>query len=209
MKKIKFTHLFSSKKRAVSDIIVTLLLIAITIVGGVFAFSIFNPAGVTQTVNPTFEQHDVNNRSVKIIGFDTRDGNNLGKLGLSGNGIANTFDGKLVGEEYIIIRVLNPNANTVYIDKVNVNEILHEIDIDTDNTIAADSVEIGKFKLVQPNNLKILEPPGLVLDGTEAIIVIKLDTTVPDILLTSTMRILIGSPNFDAQEFLIPAGSTR
>ena len=210
MKK-KYSKIFHSKKRAISDIIVTLLLVAITVFGGVLAFALFNTAVETQVVQTEFETEDTTNRSVKLFGYDTRHGTDLGGITFINND--STTDGFLKGSdgEFILLKVRNPNFNQVTIDKVNINDVLHEWDNDpgdADTPLTSGKLpDAGTFKIISTNN--VIFSPAVAQGGTDITIVIKLhDTDLPDIALTETIRIIIGSPNFNALEFLIPAGGT-
>jgi len=213
--KRKFSKIFEFKNRAVSEIISTMLLVAITIVAGVTAFAIFNESALTQTTDSEFETGATSNRSVQLMGFDTRDGSRLGGIDLTGTDINNDFSdeilsGKSSTPDKILLRVRNPNFNDVIIDIVNVNEVLHEVDLDAAETTLTSSAlpDAGKFRLFPPNSVTFSQP-AIIPGGQDAIIIVTLhDTDLPNIELTESIRIIIGSPNFESIEFLIPAGST-
>ena len=208
MKK-KYSKIFNSKNRAVSDIISTMLLISITIVGGVLVFSFFNSPGVTQSMDTEFVTGETSNRSVKLMGYDTRDGADLGGITVIDND--STTDGFLKGSdgEFILLKIRNPNFNSVTIDRINVNEISHTLDIDSTETTLSSSTlpDAGKFRIVPFSQTTFIQS-GLIKSGTDATIIVKLATTVPDIALAETIRVIIDSPDFEFIELLVPAGST-
>ena len=205
MKK-KYSKIFDSKNKAVSEVISTMLLIVITIVGGVTAFAIFNTALLTQPGDPEFESGAITNRAVKLMGFDTRDGQNLLNIALVDNSLPASASA-LTGGEFIVLKVRNINPNPVIIDIVNVNEASHVIDPTPPTTLSAvsDLPDEGEFNVVLLDSLTFLKPV-IIPSGQDASIIISLEDELADITLTESIRILIGSPDFDSLQFLIPAG---
>ena len=206
MKK-KYSKLFDSKNRAMSDIISTMLLVAITIVGGVTAFALFNSIEITQLGgDPEFESGAITNRAVKLMGFDTRDGANLAGIAVIDNSLPVDV-GALTGGEFIVLRVRNLNFDDVIIDIVNVNEEPHVLDLDGHTTLSSASnlPDEGEFNIVPLDSTTFLAP-AIIPGGQDATIIISLEDDLADIGLTESIRILIGSPNFDSLQFLVPAG---
>jgi len=205
MKK-KYSKLFDSKNRAMSDIISTMLLVAITIVGGVTAFALFNSIEITQLGgDPEFESGAITNRAVKLMGFDTRDGANLAGIAVIDNSVPASASA-LTGGEFIVLRVRNLNFDDVIIDIVNVNEEPHVLDLDGHTVLTSVTTpDEGEFNIVPLNSLTFLAP-AIIPGGQDATIIISLEDDLADIGLTESIRILIGSPNFDSLQFLIPAG---
>ena len=203
----KYSKLFDSKNRALSDIISTMLLVAITIVGGVTAFALFNSTEITQLGgDPEFESGAITNRAVKLMGFDTRDGKLLGGIELGSTDIDNACCDGLTNGEFIVLRVRNLNFDDVIIDIVNVNEEPHVLDLDGHTILTSVTTpDEGEFNIVPLDSTTFLAP-AIIPGGQDAIIIISLEDDLADIGLTESIRILIGSPNFDSLQFLIPAG---
>ena len=210
MKK-KYSKIFDSKNRAMSDIISTMLLVAITIVGGVTAFALFNTIEITQLGgDPEFESGATTNRAVKLMGFDTRDGKLLGGIELGATDIDNTCCDGLTTGEFIVLRVRNLNFDDVIIDIVNVNEEPHVLDLDGHTALlsASNLPDEGEFNIVPLDSTTFLAP-AIIPGGQDATIIISLEDDLADIGLTESIRILIGSPNFDSLQFLVPAGGIK
>src|SRR3989338_1606336 len=60
-------------KRAVSDIIVSLLLVAMTVIGGIIVFGIVRDSGVAESVTSQVSQPLTFEGAIKISAYDARD----------------------------------------------------------------------------------------------------------------------------------------
>src|SRR3989338_1606933 len=90
-------------RRAVSDIIVSLLLVAMTVIGGIIVFGIVRDSGVAENVTSELSQPLTFEGGIKISAYDARDGS-----GLMGTGLNNAPTGgvyELVAGEYIVLTI--------------------------------------------------------------------------------------------------------
>lgn len=126
------------KKRGVSDIIATLLLLGITVAGAVLVSSfLYNSNLLQPQSNPSSQT-----ASIKITGYDTRDGANLSVI----TGFDNFLDASPIpgprlcttscnispnntpsagGTEFIILTIRNTGPNPVHVQSVEINNIEH------------------------------------------------------------------------------------
>lgn len=122
------------KKRGVSDIIATLLLLGITVAGAVLVSSfLYNSNLLQPQSNPSSQT-----ASIKITGYDTRDGTNLSVI----TGFNNFLDASprlcttscnispnntpsAGGTEFIILTIRNTGPNQVHVQSVEINNVEH------------------------------------------------------------------------------------
>jgi len=70
----------TKQRRAVSEIIASLLLLAITVFGGILVFTLVSSNESITGLEENIEEAAKRGTSVKVIGFDTRDGNDLSDI---------------------------------------------------------------------------------------------------------------------------------
>jgi len=226
---------FKSKRRGVSVVISTLLVLAITIVGAMWISNIMSTSTLT-TVNQTPKAIVMAN-SVLLVGYDTRDGEELSKI----NNLKNKFDNRLCtascttpntipdnsGTDFIILQLWNKNTVEVPIKNIQVNGIRHTWDTKTRNVVFdADAdppptgrfPEDGKFSIIPHSNGGSLIQFGnqTVAGDQEVRIVIKLSTNVKgyliseDIGLGEPLQILVKiGDEMNPAEFVILSGDTK
>ena len=200
--------------RAVSEVIASLLLVAITVVGGIIIFAIVSdgPEVVTDPPEPF---------NVKIIGFDTRDGTDLSGIA----GLDNTFDKTLTGgSEYIVLTIRNPNFESVQIHNVMVDLVTHTWDETTAGQPLSSSPGAKKFSIVSifADDITFVQQSTTSVNaGSDVKLVIKLGADIKLYekqdegkplderkLFQRPITIDIGTGTFDTKPFVIPAGST-
>ena len=189
-------------RRAISDIIVSLLLVAMTVIGGIIVFGIVRDSGVAENVTSELSQPLTFEGGIKISAYDARDGADLLGIGAVDNSV--TTDGELIADEHIVLKITNNNPNSIFISDVIVNEISHTFD--TSLPPAAG----GKFSIIPGTSDQGTTPQSSneVLAGKSVMIIVKLGS-VSDISLNDAIRIKIDATGFDLQNFIITAGHTR
>src|SRR3989338_9303792 len=128
-------------KRAVSDIIVTLLLVAITVVVGIIMFGIVKDTGVAESVTSEVSQPLTFEGGIKISAYDARDGADLSGI----TSIDNTCDDpcKLTSGEHIVLKITNNSPNSIFLNDVIVNEVSHIFDTTSPSLPPATGGEFG------------------------------------------------------------------
>lgn len=199
----------NKSRRAVSEIIASLVLLAITVVGGIAAFAIVTDSVAMQNINEqVIESAKTTAGSVKIIGFDTRDG-----TGLSGiTGLDNDGDGVLTADaDFIVVKIRNTTTTFVLINNVHINEVKHVFDGTVITVDANSRPAAGNFAIISPS-AEVTFATADVLQQQDVRLVIALDSSIDDIKLTEGIRIDIsasGTAELDFARFIIPAGTAR
>ena len=191
-------------KRAVSDIIVSLLLVAITVVMGIIMFGIVKDTGIAESVTSEVSQPLTFEGGIKISAYDARDGADL--MGLADVDNSASTDGKLKSDEYIVLKITNNNPNSIFLNDVIVNEVSHTFD--TDATLPPSPG--GKYSIIPGTDDEGTTPQSSTEfgGGKSVRIVVKLGS-MSDISINDAIRIEIGATEFDLQNFIITAGHTR
>ena len=137
------------KKRAVSETIGTLLLLAITVIGAVL-ISNFISDGFFTGMNQNPEGVEAASDTLQLTGFDTRDSDTL----INVNTLDNVFNQLLCsdgtdpqctitiaddipsddGTEFIALQLRNMHTDSIYLRNIQINNELHDWDEGTANT---------------------------------------------------------------------------
>ena len=223
------------KKRGVSVVISTLLVLAITIVGAMSISNLMSNSLLT-TVNDT-PKNIIMANSMLLVAYDTRDGNNLSKI----NNFENKFDNRLCtvscagasstalpkdtpgGTEFIVLQLWNKNSIDVPIRNIQVNGIIHTWDLQTRNQPFDGQgpypkyPEAGKFSIIHHSNGGVLIQNGteIMAGDIEKRIIIKLSPDVigdlpsQDIGLGEPLQILVKIGDELPAEYVILSGDTK
>jgi len=223
------------KKRGVSVVISTLLVLAITIVGAMSVSNLMSNSLLT-TVNDTPKEIIMAN-SMLLIGYDTRDGKDLSNVAT----FENKFDNMLCtvscagalstalpkdtpgGTEFIVLQLWNKNSVDVTIRNVQVNGIIHTWDLQTRNQpfdgqgSHPNYPEAGKFSIIHHSNAGALIQNGTdtMAGDIEKRIIIKLSPDVigdlpsQDIALGEPLQILVKIGDELPAEYVILSGDTK
>jgi len=230
----KFTP---QKRRAVAEVISSLLLVAITVVGAVILTTFLDETFVSGAMSVT-SSTDSTLKTIKLRAFDTRDGDNLfGFVDLSNdnvvpsdgflcrNGIdsggCNTapdntrpFDG---GTEYLVIQIENKGQNTIWLSDVNLDNVGHVWDPQTSNAPffpdndpgTGDVPRDGMFSIISLDDLTTQNQDTQIEGGQTVNLVLKLDSVNDDIPLSKTIQVKLNIGTNTLQDFLIESGGAQ
>jgi len=227
---------FKSKRRGVSVVISTLLVLAITIVGAMWISNIMSTSSLT-TVNQT-PKDIITANSVLLVGYDTRDGKELFQI----DELENKIDNRLCtascatspntfpqggGTDFIILQLWNKNSVEVPIKNIQVNGISHTWDTKTRNVVFDAKAnppptgrfpEDGKFSII-PNSgtASLVQFGNQIVEGDQEVrLIIKLSPNVKgdliseDIGLGEPLQILVKIRDvMNPAEFVILSGDTK
>lgn len=197
------------KKRAVSEIIVTLLLVGITVVGGIFLMNIFSSSESLNISSAIVSSSGSSVILVKMIGYDARDGSNLSGIST----IDNTNNGVLCAtiscstKEYIVLKI--QSLGTSYIDSILVNEVVHTWDSSTAGVdLTGSGPAAGQFSIISTSNTSpITQKTSIQIIDQDVRIVIRLNQLSSNISIGDIIRVTV-TPNVgESATFLVPAGS--
>ncbi len=222
----------NSKKRGVSVIISSLLILAITAVGASLVSSVIDASSLT-TVSQMQKSNVVAN-SLKLTSYDTRDAATLSVIPV----LNNKFDNELCtdrckafsdniptsplgdGTDFIVIQIWNKSVDQFAIQSVQINGILHNWDSNTSGiTFDASSDDssgkyplAGKFSIIpSSNDVPLTQHPSKnLIPGEEVRLIIKLSGNIqPDIAIGSPIEVLINFGSNQAAEYHILTGDTK
>ena len=219
------------KRRGVSEVISTVLILAITMVGAVFVSTIIH-----DTVFSKPDQLNDSNiipNSIRLTAYDTRDANGLSGITSlnnyfnqtlctvgcqsNANNIPSLVNG---GTEFIVIQVRNTNINPVYLQTIYVNNVAHEWDGNTANKLFDASIDDttgkyptnGKFSIIPiSNDPPIIQREYFDINGDEEVrVVIKLSEKFSqDIDMWRPMQLHLDFGAPETTEFIILSGDAR
>lgn len=219
------------KRRGVSDIIGTMLILVITVAGAVFISNALHDGFFSLDQNPSGPGAYAN--SIWLTGYDARD-----SVDLSGAvGLTNDFDQQLCtvtcndpsvddkrplagGTEFLVLHIKNTNINSVFLHSVMIRNEGHTWDsatanIDLDLSTGPTSGQYpqdGQFSIIPlSNNLPIKQKGTNELRGDEEVrLVVKLsDQLLQDIGMWDSLRILVNFGGSQPAEFIILSGDAK
>jgi len=218
-----------SSKRGISEIIGSLILMGITVTGGLLVWTLLQGNEQLTFSLDEIEISPIVIAQLKVTGYDTRDDNNLyGITGLNNQlqpttaalVLCTTCGVGFVDNEFIILKIRSDNDEAVFINGIHINEVEHVFDTAQSSTstftVGTDAPTTGKFIIISGSNGSIIQETGSAIPiGGEKRIVIRLsDSITPNdptgttgIALNSQLRVIIDSSVETVQELLIPAGS--
>ena len=166
---------WNSRHRAVAEVIATLMLVAIAVVGGtiVFVFSqgFFNQAQISGT--PTIE-------SVKILGYDARDIASLtAHDGLTMTIISSDVNvqGKNVGE-YVVVYIKNDSSGQVLFSEIRLGGAVYNY-VFPGPIPAHTAATVGTYAVMDNSTDSILDQAGVAQSGETIGILFDLNDNFP------------------------------
>ena len=217
------------KRRGVSDIIGTMLILVITVAGAVFISNALHDGFFSLDQNPSGPGAYAN--SIWLTGYDTRDSSDLSGV----VGLTNDFDQQLCttscngvdnerpsvgGTEFLVLHIKNTNINSVFLHNVMIRNEGHTWDtatanIDLDLSTGPTTGQFprdGQFSIIPLSNTPTIKQKGTnELRGDEEVrLVIKLsDQLLQDIGMWDSLRILVNFGGSQPAEFIILSGDAK
>lgn len=211
----------NSSRRAVSEIIVTLLLLGITIVAGTLVWVTLS--GSTEQLSLQTEdilEPSGSERDIILVGYDTRDGADIGGF----TNIDNSNDGALRNNEFIVLKLRDRLDGDILIDKVLINQTEH-VWCSTSSTptcdasitltsalVLSDTPSEGQFIIINgtnPDHTTGVNLSQIILEGADFRLLVKLETDLADIAVNKPIRVGVVVVGFDPTFFVISSGGTR
>ena len=225
----KFTP---QKRRAVAEVISSLLLVAITVAGAIILTTFLNDSFIQGGLAASGSDSTL--KTIKLVKYDSRDGGDL--LGLPGlnntgvlapteqilkrkSGLANDNPGD-GGTDFIVIQIENRSVNPIFLHDVWLGNATHSWDSETANKILDPSASPntngipfdGQFSIFPTNVVMGTTKQNIdnqIQSGQTVNILIKLDHMNPDIPLSKTIRAQFNIGANQLSEFLIESGSAQ
>ena len=211
-------------RRGVADIISTMLLMAVTVTGASTLTYFMNDAFVSGNLGTvsTLESSSLN---LLLLAYDTRDSfdlltveevDNLSNSYLcrtSCSGNPNTIPA-LGGTEFIVIQIQNNGLNSISLEHVFISGVKHSWDPSTSgstlNLLGGEFPDDGMFSILKTGNNPNLHTDNIEIENGQIVnILIKLDSSSPDIQLNKGIPLLLNTGAVHPVEFLIESGDAR
>jgi flagellin-like protein len=225
-------------RRAVSETIGTMLLLAITVAGAVI-ISTFVSDGFFSGVNQNPSGVEASSDSIQLTGYDTRDSTKL----INVQDLNNYFNGVPIlcaegndddctvtiaddipiddGTEFIALQLRNMNTNSVILQNIQVNNVLHAWDAGTAGILfeATSSLDAGTkyprsgfFSIIPSPDRPIPEKQfsSQEVKGNEEVrIIIKLSENLSDIKMGKSMQIVVNFGASQPANFIVSSGDAK
>jgi len=224
----KFTP---KKRRAVAEVISSLLLVVITVAGAVILTAFLNDSFIQGGLAASGSDSTV--KTIKLVKYDSRDGGNL--MGLAGLNNTSPTDQYLCrascsinpnlspsvnGTEFIVIQIENRSVNPIFLHDVWLGNATHSWDKGTANVILdpsgssinGDYPVDGQFSILPTNVVMGTTKQNIdnqIESGQRVNLLIKLDINNPDIALSKTIRAQFNIGSNQLSEFLIESGGAQ
>ncbi len=222
------------KRRAVSEIVATLLILGVTVAGAVLISNAMESFTLPSSSRGTATE--VHPESVSLIGYDTRDSTNLsGVTGLNNNFTESNPSLVTVGAievdkipsqdgtEFIVLHLRNLSTNSIFLHNVLINNVKHSWDTDaatqvldptftgvTTGQFPAD----GKFSIIPIYNGA--GPPFTQLGTNEMVgdeevrVIVKLSgNSLQEIEMWYALRIQVNYGGVQPAEYIILSGDAK
>ena len=216
------------KRRGIADIISTMLLMGLTVTGATTLTYFVNDSFVSGNL-ATASSLNTATKSVQLLAYDTRDSTTLLQLSnldneldqkLCGDSCTISFSDKLPangGSEFIMIKIKNNGINSIFLENIQLNNVLHTWDSQTSgatlNTVqdlssGGNYPHDGKFSILSISST-VQSASNEIPSGKTVNLLIKLGPDDQDILLNKGIRVLLNIGGMHPAEFLIESGNAR
>jgi len=220
-------------RRGVTEIISTMMLMAVTVSGASTLTYFVNDAFVSGNLG-TVSTLDSSSLNVLLLAYDTRDSSSLLKLLDVDN--ENIFNPFLCGEtcssvtnaipenggtEFVVLQIQNNGINSLFLESVTINSVTHLWDSSTSGILLDASQNDlsntdrkypsdGLFSIIPVGELPVTQNDSIQIQSGQTVnLLVKLGSDDPDINLYRGMQILLNTGNVQPVEFLIESGDAR
>jgi flagellin-like protein len=228
--KSKIGKLTPQKRRGVAEVISTLLLVAITVAGAVVLTSFIDESFVSGSLAVT-SGTDTTIKTIRLLAYDTRNGEELmGSVDYSLDNTNTQVANKLCrsscvantipsddGSNFMLIQIENRGINPIFVKNVVLDGVDHTWDsttVDTPLNFVAGPPSgnyplDGQFSVLPSDTTDTTQGTREIAGGQAVNLLVKLDTTNPDIELSKTVRAQINIGENALADFLIETGDAR
>lgn len=224
----KIQRLALRKRRGVAEVISTLLLVVITVVGAVILTTFINESFVSGSLAVT-SSTDTTLKTIKLWGYDTRDGSDLMGYTLANNSTnlvlcrsscpTNDVSPLIDGSEFLVIQVENRGATPIHLKNIYLDNVGHVWDpISASQPLTPGSLDSslgaypsdGRFSILSTDTTDLTQRANNQINGGETVnLLVKLDNINPDIPLSKTIRVQLNIGANTLPEFLIESGGAQ
>ena len=237
--KMMLDQIFKKKKnsrlknrRGASEIISTMMLMGITIVGAVILTYFVNDAFINGNLASASSLNS-SSENISLLAYDTRDSYSLLTLlnvdndstGFLCRVTCNVAPANSIpengGTEFIVLQIQNSGFDTIFLEDITINNVIHTWDASTsgitldalDDYLTGTNREYpadGMFSILLVGSNPIIQNENIQIQSGQTVnLLIKLDSVEPDIQLNKGLRILLDTGGIHPTEFFIETGDAR
>jgi len=219
------------KRRAVVDIISTMLLMGITVTGATTLTYFVNDGFVSGNLSAA-SSLDSSPQNVSLVAYDTRDSLSLLNLADIDNEILiNSFLCGVTcsvppnsipesgGTEFIVMQIRNNGIDTIFLEDISINDVVHswdsttsgvQLDASTTSGATGKYPIDGMFSILPVGSTPIIQNENYQIQSGQIVnLLIKLGSDDSDILLNTGIRVLLDAGGIKPIEFMLVSGDAR
>ncbi len=242
--KIMFNQLTKKKKnsclksrRAVTEIISTMLLMGVTISGATTLSYFVNDGFISGNLQAV--SLDSSSKNILLLAYDTRDSSNLLTLSTVHNEYTGFLCGGMVapfgtcnvspsnsipengGTEFIVLQIQNQGINSVFLEDIAINNVIHTWDSSTSGIELDASIDYlsdtnrpypadGMFSILLLQSTPISQNENIEIQSGQIVnLLVKLGSDDSDIQLNKGIHIRLDTGGIHPVEILIESGDAR
>jgi hypothetical protein len=223
-----FGKSMNHKRRAGAEVISSILLVAVTVVGAVILTSFLDETFVAGSLGASSSSDSVI-KSVKLLGFDSRDGGHLMNIQTLNNTsptnqnlcrascLQNTSP-LTGGTEFMVIQIENKGVNPIFLHNIYLDGVDHKwdystagADLDVSGSFGAGNFPgDGSFSIISSDvSNPVQRNDNQIQNGETVNLIIKLDNINDDIPLSKTIRAQFNIGANQLTEVLIESGGAQ
>ncbi|KAF6247428.1 hypothetical protein C6990_02900 [Nitrosopumilus sp. b3] len=215
-------------RRGITDIISTMMLMAVTVTGASTLTYFMNDAFLSGNLGTT-STLEASSLNILLLAYDTRDSSGL----LTLTDVDNKYDSLLCrnscssnqnnipnngGTEFIVIQIQNNNLNSIFLEHLSINGERYSWDISTSGVTLDTTVPLtngkypadGMFSILPVTVGTIIQKENTEIQSGQTVnLLIKLDSVGSDIQLNKGIRLLLNSGQIQPVEFLLESGGAQ
>jgi len=219
------------KRRAITDIISTMMLMGITVSGATTLTYFVNDGFVSGNLSAASSLNS-SPLNVSLLAYDTRDSLSLLKLADVDNEIIinsflcgvtcalspNSIPGN-GGTEFIVMQIQNNGINGIFLEDISINNVVHSWDSTTSGVqldASANAGATGKypidgmFSILPVGSMPIIQNENYQIQSGQIVnLLIKLGPDDSDIPLNAGIHILLDTGGIQPIEFMLVSGDAR
>ena len=219
------------QRRGVTDVISTMLLMAVTITGATTLTYFVNDGFVSGNLG-SITTLDSSSLNLLLLAYDTRDSSSLLMMtdvdnensvnsflcGVSCSGFPNSIP-ESSGTEFIVLQIQNNNLDSIFLEDITINGVIHpwdpttagvRLDASQNDLVGGKYPVDGTFSIIPISQIPLIQNQSTEIKNGQIVnLLIKLGPDNSDILLNKGIHVLLDVGAVQPIEFLIDSGDAR
>ncbi|MHA7734903.1 hypothetical protein [Nitrosopumilus sp. S6] len=219
------------RRRGVTDVISTMLLMAVTVTGATTLTYFVNDGFVSGNLG-SVTTLDSSSLNLLLLAYDTRDSSSLLTMadvdnennvnaflcGVSCSGFPNSIP-ESSGTEFIVLQIQNNGLDPIFLEDVSINGVVHpwdpatsgiQLDASQNDLVGGKYPADGTFSIIPISQNPLTQNENIQIQNGQIVnLLIKLGPDNSDILLNKGIHILLDAGTIHPVEFLIESGDAR